>query len=76
MLTIKSLDFRLAYVSEKHFEIFTCPLSFLDPLLYNVAQRVKILLVNKNENTDTVFCICIKHDSKARNRNLAFASGR
>ena len=33
---------------------------------YNFAQRMKMLLVNKNENIDPVFCICIEYDSKAR----------
>ena len=67
-----------AFATAKRFEFFS-PIfgnshAALDWLQYNVAQRVKILLLNKNENTDAVFSICIKHDSKARNRNLGFTS--
>ena len=72
-----------AYAAEKHLKLFlsflrlvTCSLSFLDLPLYSAAQKVNILLVNKNENTDAVFCICIKRDSKATNRNLGFANAR
>ena len=72
-----------AYASEKPFEFFylflkivTRPLNFLDLSLYTVTQRVKTLFVNKNENNDVVFCICIEHDSKTRNKNLGFTSAR
>ena len=73
-LAIKSLSFMSAYAAEKYFEIFLahflkivpCDLYLLDPSMHNVTQRVKKLLVNKNENTNAVFCISIKLDSKAR----------
>ena len=34
---------------------------------YNVVQRVKILLVNKDQNAAAVFIIFTEHHSKARN---------
>lgn len=49
-------------------KIVTYLLNFLYLATYNVAQRIRTVLVNKNENA--VFCICIERDSKARNRNL------
>ena len=41
---------------------------------HNVVQIVKTLLVDKNENAPAVFTICIKHQSKAKNRDLGFTS--
>ena len=75
MILVSAKDFQSCLV---HFlKIVTSPLSFLDlPPLCNVAQIVKILLINKNENTDAVFCICVEHKSKARNRNVGFKSAR
>ena len=71
------------HAAEKHFEFFcpflkivTCSLNFLDLPLTMSFKELKILLANKNENTDAVFCICIEHDSKTRNRNLGFTSHR
>ena len=50
------------HAAEKHFE-FVCPffensqppLEFSGSATYNVVQGIKILLANKNENTDAVF---------------------
>ena len=53
-------------ISTKHFE--SCFVHF--------TEIVKTLFVNKNENTDAVFCISIEHNSKARNKNLSFKSAR
>ena len=63
------------------FEKSHVPFEFSWSPLYNVDDRCTMLLkelkfVNKNKNTDAVFCICIEHDSKARNRNLGFTSVR
>lgn len=41
---------------------------------YNFVQRVKILLVNKNENAAAVFSIFTEYHSKVRNGDSGFTS--
>ena len=38
----------------------------------NIVQRIKTLLVNKDENAATIFSICIEHQGKTRNRDSVF----
>ena len=45
-------------------------------VIYNVAQKVETLLVNRNENVAAVFSIFIEDHTKARIEKLGFTSVR
>lgn len=43
---------------------------------YDVAQRVKAILANKDKNDVAVSSISIKHLTRARYKDLSFSSAR